>query len=92
LLQKLRREYFGLVLYPLAWVSHHWQQAVTVFADLDRFPRRQVFRLRHLRDDLIGYPGAAEFNFLESRFRGNGAHKELVAAEVGPGDRNALIA
>ena len=28
---------------PLAWVSHHWQQAVAVFADLERFPQRQVF-------------------------------------------------
>ncbi len=69
LMQHLRRDHFGLVVYPLAWVSHHWQQAVAVFADLERFPRRQVFRLRHLPDDLAGYQGAAEFDFMASRFR-----------------------
>ena len=46
LLEHLRRDHSGLSLHPLAWVSHHWQQAVAVFADLERFPRRQVFRLR----------------------------------------------
>jgi hypothetical protein len=63
LLDRLRREKFGLVLYPLAWVSHHWQQVVTVFADLERFPRWQVFRLRQLPGDLVGYQDAAEFQF-----------------------------
>jgi len=62
LLENLRRQHLDLTLYPLAWVSHHWQQAVAVFADLERFPRRQVFRLRQ-PDDLIGYRDAAEFNF-----------------------------
>ena len=68
LLEHLRRDHLGLALYPLAWVSHHWQQAVAVFADLERFPRRQVFRLRQLPDDLVGYQDAAEFDF-DSRFR-----------------------
>jgi hypothetical protein len=80
--EQLRRDYGGLVLYPLAWVSHHWQQAVTIFADLQRFPRRQVFSLRNLPDDLVGYQGAAEFDFLASRFRRKGARKESVAVEV----------
>ncbi|MFH1265220.1 MAG: hypothetical protein ABIK89_05790 [Planctomycetota bacterium] len=69
LLKHLRRDRFGLALYPLAWVSHHWQQAVAVFADLGRFPKRQVFRLRQLPDDLVGYQDAAEFNFRDSRLR-----------------------
>ena len=69
LLEHLRRDHFGLALYPLAWVSHRWQQAVAVFADLERFPRRQVLRLQHLPDGLVGYQGAAEFNFFDSRFR-----------------------
>ena len=69
LLEHLRRDLFGLALYPLAWVSHHWQQAVAVFADLERFPKRQVFRLQQLPDDLVGYQDAAEFNFRDSRFR-----------------------
>ena len=63
LLEHLRRDHFGMVCHPLAWVSHHWQQAVAVLADLDRFPRQQVFHLRQLPDDLVGYQGAAEFDF-----------------------------
>jgi hypothetical protein len=68
LLQGIRREYFGLLLYPFPWVSHHWQQAVAVLADLERFPQRQVFSLRHPPDDLIGFQSAAEFNLLHNRF------------------------
>jgi hypothetical protein len=63
LLAHLRRDYLGLALFPLAWVSHHWQQAVAIFADLERFPQWQVFRLRHLTNDLSGFQGAAEFDF-----------------------------
>jgi hypothetical protein len=33
------------------------------------FPRRQVFSLRRLRDDLTGFQDAAEFDFRPSRFR-----------------------
>ena len=29
LLEGIRREYFGLVIYPFPWVSHHWRQAVS---------------------------------------------------------------
>jgi hypothetical protein len=54
----------------LAWVSHHWQQVVTVFADLERFPRWQVFQLRQLPDDLVGYRDAAEFQFHSCRRSG----------------------
>jgi hypothetical protein len=63
LVEGLRRDYFGLALYPLAWISHHWHQAVSVFADLDRFPRRQVFRLRQQPEDLVGFHDAAAFDF-----------------------------
>lgn len=68
LLEGIRREYFGLSLYAFPWVSHHWQQAVAVFADLARFPRRQVFRLRQLPSALIGCQDNAEFDFCNSRF------------------------
>ena len=61
-------EYFGLSLYALPWASHHWQQAVVVFAHR-RFPRRQVFSLRHPPGDLIGFQGAAEYDFHNTRFR-----------------------
>lgn len=63
LLAHLRRDRLGLALFPLAWVSHHWESAVAVFADLGRFPRRQVFRAQPLADDLAGYQDAAEFDF-----------------------------
>ena len=69
LMEQLRRSYFGLIAYPLAWVSHHWQQAVAIFADLTRFPRRQVFSLNQLPGNLVGFQGAAGFNFFDSRFR-----------------------
>ncbi len=68
LLARFRRTHGRLVLQPLAWVSHHWRQAVTIFADLERFPRRQVFAIRRLPDDLVGFQAAAEFDF-RSRLR-----------------------
>lgn len=69
LMARLRRRHFGLILHPLAWVSHHWQQAVAIFADLARFPRRQVFSLNQLPGNLVGFQGAAEHDFFQSRFR-----------------------
>ena len=50
-------------------MSHHWQQAVAVFADLERFPTRQVFALRTLPGDLVGFQDAAVFDFHNTRFR-----------------------
>jgi len=78
-----RRDYQGLTLFPLAWVSHHWQQAVAVFADLERFPRRQVFRLGQLPDDLVGYQDATEYDFYGNKFRqhiGASRHRHSAAA------------
>ncbi len=69
LLERIRREYFGLWLYPFPWLSHHWQQAVAVFADLQRFPKRQVFHLRQPSADLVGFQDVAQFDLLSSRFR-----------------------
>jgi hypothetical protein len=60
---RLRREHNRMVLWPLAWTSHCWRQMVTIYADLDRFPRRQVFRLDNLPDNLAGFRDAAEFDF-----------------------------
>ena len=68
LLTGIRHDYFGLSLYPFPWVSHHWRQAVAVFADLRRFPKRQVFSLRQAPADLIGFQDAIEFDFLHNRF------------------------
>jgi len=69
LLQNSCRDHFGLKLLPLEWTSHHWQQVAAVFADLENFPRRQVFSLQHRPEELLGYHGAAEHDFYESRFR-----------------------
>lgn len=68
LMERMRREYFGLSLAPFPWVSHHWQQVVAVFADVARFPRRQVFPLRHPAEDLVGFQDATEYDFLHNRF------------------------
>ena len=69
MLRTCRRDYFGLALYPFPFVSHHWQKAVEVFADLERFPWRQIFPLENLPDDLVGCQGVAEHDFFHSRFR-----------------------
>lgn len=68
LLREAGRSHRGLRLLPLDWVSHRWQDFVEVFAEIGRFPRRQVFRMRDADQDLAGYRGASHFNFFESRF------------------------
>ena len=81
LLQRLLREHQGLTVYPLAWVSHHWQQAAAIFADLRQFPLRQVFRLPR-RDSLAGFQHAAEFDFSRSgvKRRRTRQHRPAFAA------------
>lgn len=79
LMEHLRRRHFGLTLYPLAWVSHYWRQAVAIFADLERFPRRQVFSLPELPGNLVGFQGATEYDLYHSRFR-------LPCRECSPGN------
>jgi len=69
LMEENHRQYFGLTLRPLAWVSSHWQKAVAMFADMEAFPPRQVFPLPELPDNLQGFGGAVEFDFFQSRFR-----------------------
>lgn len=84
LLAEAGRDHQGLRLFPLDWVSHRWRQAVEVFADLSRFPQRQAVRLREGAIDLVGYRGACQFNFHDSRFqeggfRGNRFERRPVA-------------
>lgn len=69
LLRDVRREHFGLVLFPLDWVSHQWERFVAVYADLRSFPRTQVFGMRDPATDLTGYRGACQFDFYRSCFR-----------------------
>jgi hypothetical protein len=78
---RLGREHYGLLIYPYPWVSHRWEQAVAVFADLARFPKRQIFALHRPADDLVGHQAAAEFDFLHSRF-GHAARGRRKAASV----------
>ncbi len=68
MMNRLCRSYSGLVLYPLDWVSQHWEKAVAVFADMRRFPTKQVFQLSDPSTDLCGYRGASHFDFFNSRF------------------------
>jgi len=68
-LHRLRRPYCGSLILPLPWVSHHWRQFTVVLADLSRFARRQVFPLTAPAVALVGYQGAAQYDFLRTRFR-----------------------
>ena len=72
LLRSARRRHQDLVLFPLEWVSHQWRAMACVFADVGRFRKRQLFRLQDPAQDLVGYRGAAEFDFFHSRFRRDG--------------------
>ena len=80
-LEEAKRTHFGLTLYPLEWTSHVWQQAVALFADLRHFPQQQVFSLRRPDADLQGCQGAAEFDFLHSRFGQRGSRRRRRAAQ-----------
>jgi hypothetical protein len=62
LMERLRREHQGLTVFPLAWVSHLWRAIAAVYADLRHYPKRQLFRLER-SDNLVGFQGAAEFDF-----------------------------
>lgn len=74
-----RRDHNGLALYPLPWGSHLWERFRAVFVDLANFPAYQVFKLSDPATDLCGFRAACEFDFLHSRFRGNGRHDERMA-------------
>ena len=78
----IQRNYFGLVLFPLAWVSSAWQHAATIFADLRRFPLHQVFPIANLLEDLIGFQGAAEYDFHSNRFRSTSVQPHVAAPAV----------
>ncbi|MBN2579373.1 MAG: hypothetical protein JXB10_10310 [Pirellulales bacterium] len=79
----------GLTMFPLAWVSHLWENVTAVFVDLDRFPRWQVFPLRRLPEDLQGFSGAAEYDFVNSRFRSFTPHRE--ARPIGILNKRLLV-
>jgi hypothetical protein len=68
LLGSYRRRYLGLVLLPIEWVSHCWQQWSTVFADLSQYPRHQCLRLFDADQQLQGFTGAVRYDLVASRF------------------------
>jgi hypothetical protein len=63
LFERLRRNHQGMILFPLPWVSRYWRQVAAIFADMEKFPKRQVFRHTQ-REDLTGFFRAVEFDFL----------------------------
>ena len=63
-----QRQHEDLLLLPLDWVSHHWQQMVTAFVDLGTFPKRQLLHLSNGTGGLHGYRGAMHFDLISSRF------------------------
>lgn len=69
LLRKFRREYEGLHCYPIEWMGGVLRRALRLFVDLDEMPRVQVFRVGSLPEGLIGFSGAAAYNFYDSRQR-----------------------
>jgi len=71
----------GFSLHPLAWVSHHADLAAAIFVDLARFPKRQVIARDDFPGNLVGFQDAAEFDFLQSRFR-RGARQDHKVAMV----------
>jgi hypothetical protein len=68
-LKSSERQFDGLTLLPLEFVSHQLDLAVTVYAEMRRFPLRQVFRIERFPDDLTGYWGATAFDFYGNRHR-----------------------
>jgi hypothetical protein len=69
LFQGAARHAFGLVLYPLDWVTNQLKHAMAIFAELRPSLRRQTCRIEGLPDGLIGYQGASAFDFYSSPYR-----------------------
>ncbi|HMO84731.1 MAG TPA: hypothetical protein PKC18_07415, partial [Lacipirellulaceae bacterium] len=74
------REQRGQTLYPLDWVSHAIDQAATVWAELQGFPQRQVFGVARPTADLVGFAGAATFDFTDPPLRRRAAPTAPLAA------------
>jgi len=68
ILRETCRQFAGLTLYPLEFVSHVWAQFEAVFADLKTIPKRQVVPVDQTDRDLRGLVGATEYDFAQTRF------------------------
>jgi hypothetical protein len=65
-----QRRHQGFTLCPLDWLDEEQlQRAKAFFADLDGYPRKQLFRVHRFPDQLQGYQGACAFDFYANRFR-----------------------
>jgi hypothetical protein len=89
ILHDSQRRHRHLVLYPLDWVSHHWRRAVSIFADLERFPQRQVIAMGGSTDGLQEYCGASHFDFSRgfysmARHRVHGESTRAFPADANP--------
>jgi hypothetical protein len=69
LFQGATRHVFGLILYPLDWVSGQLKHVTGIFAELRPSLQRQTCRMVRLPVGLIGYQGASAFDFYSSRHR-----------------------
>ena len=69
MLRKFERERDGLALYPLEWVSDRLAAASAVLVERTGFPSCQVFGVASPEVDLVGYSGAAAFDFYSYNFR-----------------------
>lgn len=83
LLTKFRREHGGRTLFPLDWVSHRAPEAVGLWAELRGFPQRQVFGLGRETDQLVGYAGAAAFDFSDGQLMREASNRVCAAAAAG---------
>lgn len=68
LMASYRRRFLGMTLLPLAWVSHAWQQWVTLLADLSQHPQTQRLRVSNPAEQLQGFRDAAGFDLVANRF------------------------
>ena len=62
---KFRRDYHGLVAFPLDWTSHRLPEAITVLVETEGLRRRQVVRADTIPDDLIDFHGAVGWNLYD---------------------------
>jgi hypothetical protein len=77
---KFKREYHGLHLYPIEWTGHYLERATAVFAQMANLSQRQAFAATSA-EDLVGYAGAAAYDFYSSRFR---SAKSVNSVAVAP--------
>ncbi len=63
------RDFEGLKLWPLEWVSGQLEHAATVFAEMAGFWRSQAARIGSFPEGLMGFQGASEFDFYHNQYR-----------------------